>query len=109
LGFNGVMHVIFSLARTHARTHTHTHTHRERESLTGHPHVLLYVAHVALRVLWKLLKGPGSRGVTLPARKCVILDVHSLQHFLVGCRTEREVACYVRDPRSLVYLGLRSI
>ena len=62
---------------------------RERGSLTWHSEMLFYVMHIVLSVLWKLLEGPGSGGVTLPARKGFILDLHAVQHFLIGYRTEQ--------------------
>ena len=51
--------------------------------------MLFYVMHIVLSVLWKLLEGPGSGGVALPARKRFILDFHAVQHFLIGYKTEK--------------------
>lgn len=51
---------------------------------TRHSHVLLNKADIFLGVLRQLLEASCSRGVAVPAREGLILDLHTLQHLLIG-------------------------
>lgn len=46
--------------------------------------MLLNEVDIFLGVFRQLLKAPHSRGVALPARQRLILDLHTLQHLLIG-------------------------
>lgn len=49
---------------------------RGAKSLTRHLKILLYEANVFLCIFRKLLKGPCSGGVAVPARQSLILDLN---------------------------------
>lgn len=46
--------------------------------------MLLNEADIFLGVLRQLLKASSSRGVAFPAGQRLILDLHTLQHLLIG-------------------------
>lgn len=52
--------------------------------LTRHSQMILNETDVLLRFLGQILEASRSRGITVPAGQCLILNLHAMQYLVIG-------------------------